>query len=714
MISSSHASNFVTFFRSHLLQTNPAAGDGLGPLLAIVAEDGHWKPEALALARQRLDGALDAWGVQGGGRYNDVSAHEVTEVLRDHWGVSHFPVSMGEAGRRMAKRRAATGRATNGVSDQTVGNWHRAVLESAAFKAALARDLHSKQDLRPGAPLSTWSTQPDTWPEDVDGERRGLVRRAQEMAGPSMALTDEDWLQVLRELVADAVYEDYLTGTGTEPLRRTMNSVVLDAWFWRDAGHAPVETQGIALRADIRERTLRRLAAVARMFSHDVVPRPGQKDAESALGRLRDVAAQRTVVRGGTRGQLQRVTYRPARSEIEFRLRRDAERAQPPRIALEELLAGTTVADLLESRASDIRATRHRDAALTMSDTYLHLRRTVDWDRIGPFDLVRIELADHTAQLGFLDRGLDHHLFELRDLIAAAPSSSTGVAYKWLPARIEALLEARYQKFRPAALRCDAALEELDRRWAQGKMEHKAYLESSQQIALAGAGITVRMLERSLAMAREASISLFVRTWAPRCVAHIDRALANLEILDGPTLGLTQTARHDYHLSSIAWRTWTPVVGLRIKIALHLASTTGLLGPTQLPIPSIPELRDAYRTLAAMPELDGRDSLNLVRFALWIGLLGDGTIPAVRDLAPALRAHFLDVGSPEDETSWEGRRIPLDYSAIASLLESEGHDDGVLGRLRPGGVIEAHLESRNPGALREWRATVERVSREKA
>lgn len=707
MISSSHASNFVDFFRSNLLQTNPSDGRGLGPLISILGSDGSWAPDALARARRHLDIALEDWASEGGRHYKDVTSADVARVLRDYWGLAHFPVSLGEAGRRMTTWHEASNR-TKGASDQTVANWNRAVLESSAFKAALARELPAEPTSKPTGHLPTWSPHPETWPEDVGGERQRLLRRARELAGPTVALSAGDWVQVLRELVADSVYENYLTGT--ETMRRTMNNVVLDSWFWKDAAHEPIEAQQFAIRADVREQTLARLAAVCRMSFHDVLPQARQVVNESVVEKLRDVATQRIAVRSGARDGL-RVSYRPARSEIEFRLRRDALPEQPPRVPIEELLVGATITDLLESRASEIRATGNRDAALAMSDTYLHLRRSVDWDSVRPYDLIRIELADHTAQLGFLDRQLDHHLYELRDLIATAPASATGVAYKWLPARIEALLEARHQKFRLAALRCEAALGELDQRWSHGRMEHKAYLESSQQIALAGAGITVRMLERSIATARDESVSPTIRSWAPRCVSQIQRALANLALLDGPTFGLAQAARHDLHLSSIAWRTWTPVVSLRIKIALHIASGAGLLGASQLWIPSVSELRDDYRLLAAMPELDGRDSLNLVRLALWIALLGDGTIPAVRDLAPALRAHFLDVVSPADTSSWESSRIPIDFPAIASLLESQGHDDGLLGKLRPGGITEGHLERRNPGALREWRTAVAQVSR---
>jgi hypothetical protein len=709
MLTQPVVSNCVTFYRAQFglpKVTAPPVADLRGASGFVVAPDGTWRAEGLALLRRALRVGLDAWAVggDGGPRLNlGLTRRRAADAVAAHWGVSRFPLTLAAAVEPL------------GRSDQFLSDLLDPVVASPTFRAAFSARLPPRPDSLPVGERPWWDSEPIEWPGGSTfgwDEKRALERAVLNRVAVSNRLSRDEALPALREVVATRVMDEYLAHPDHSRLQRTFNGLVLDAWFWRDPGTVRFDVDPAPERdwSRVSEPTRRRLAVMTQLFCHDIaLPHPDDPELDEATRtELTHVAQVRgalllTTAHHGRR----RVLRDPPRSELEYVLRRDTpvERIGAA-LSPEQVREGTGIAGQLDGRAREIRAPRFAETIASLCEGYLRLRADVDWDVVtDPFDAMTIEVADHSVHLDLLRLGREDLLRRLTTLIDATPASARGLAYRHMSARIESLLDARHRNFPRAIARIVHALRALDGIAEHPGLDPKALLESRQQLHLSCAGIAIRIVEATVARTRRPGPHPQARRWAAVAHEHIAHAARYLGRLDSPDIGLGTTRGEDGYVSTVGWRILPAIIRFRVNAVTLVAHDAGLLGDgLEFPVGTLRTLESDYVDLASSPDLTDRDTLDLVRSALWIPALGDGTLPAVPGLVAA-RAGFLDVPNPEDVVDWSGLRVALDVDAVHALYARLGQDAGAIAKIDPDGVLGRRLTARNVNWFTRLRVT---------
>jgi len=694
MLTTDSAASLVKYFRAQFglpWLTTPELGL-LGHAASLfVTADGRWRPEGLTITRRRLLASLHAWtttdgrdAVPSGG----VSGRDVASALARYWGASHFPSS--------ADRAAAD----IGRTGQFLLDWEKRFMESDAVRTALVAGLERPPDQLPDGARPVWWGSPAAWPGNEHEERASLARGIAMRAFGDVPPTRDERLQVIREVVASRIMDLYLAHPDDSLLRRTFNGMVMRPWFWDDPGVIRFDLERTP--ADpMSPRTASALAAMTQMFAHDcALPLEDAEAEKKVVRRLAATTAMRQVLLA-TPAHEGRRTLRTAapRSELEFVLRRDApfeDPGTPP--SASELRESTTIVDDLEHWAGLIHRPRLPYEAAELCRRYVEHRRRVEV--LHPFDALRLEVSDHSVHLDLLRLKLDDLTSELGTIIRSTSATVRGLAYRPLSSRIEALLDARKGGFPRAVGRIENALSRLEANAMDPSIDPRALVESRQQLNLSAAGIAVRILEATISLTRSPEPNPQARRWAARALSHVDASIDHLGELASPGYWGSSEDGAAAYLSTPAWKILPSILRFRIRVAVLAADHAGLLSRVSFGVGDVEQVESEYVSLVSHTDLTEPDALSVIRNALVLAFIGEGSLPAAPGLSIA-RAGFLDVANAADVVAWEGERVTLDLDAIDSLFRNVNQDAGIMDKMVPDGPLASSMR-RQPELFDRW------------
>jgi len=287
--------------------------------------------------------------------------------------------------------------------------------------------------------------------------------------------------------------------------------------------------------------------------------------------------------------------------------------------------------------------------------------------------------------------------------------------------RNHSLVAARASRFGSGVSRIVRGLDNVRYLQNNGMLDAKAAIETAHQLALAGAGVYLRIIENLYRDPRtgspDARMEESVRNALFLSAQTLER-LSSLAEVDG---GLSAKRHDDNYISSVIWRVQSRVIRLRVQLAARTALLAGLCPPLTQPHAlardaalsttldcDIPHIQQSYLDLVRTTELTEANEVAVVQLALWLAFLNGGRIPVARDAAPALKnLRFLDLDPAEIVEGSVGWRH-MDVAAASRFLIGKNANAGILSGIRQTGpVADALTVSSAQGerlkAFTQWR-----------
>lgn len=706
----------------------------LGPLLPYVMTHTGWRPDWPARARRGLAQAIRGFAAAHAG--NPAFDRRVT-ALGMLWGVDEFPGTTDSVARRL------------GVARDTVGGWLRDALDEEGPRESIALDIPADG---PGPEtvgtrhVQRWAGDAGDWPPA--GHFRALAAsllRVYELS----EVTPRELREILRRMVMRYAKEVYLRHDQHADLMRQFAHDVVKVWR-RDSltsfsappeSPPPVGDHG------------RSVAAVTHLLAYELVAddlhrdRFDQADAELEttrilLGVTPDPGRRRAFYvptdahdDAWTADETRRLGGFVVGSAYGGLAARTTPLAAGPRPAFDGVQAFAEAEDMRAAhptqrpklaeeyvrRRSAYRRFRGRPLRGGLAERMKASRRHDNDD--ASVDGALLALADQAVHLIVLNLERWDLLDELSRAIRRTDRS---FSYAELEHRNQGL---RFSKLRDHARGIHwivAAERRIDERvLIGGPIDSVALLESAHQIALAAAGVCIRVVEEMIAEDDAEIPPEIVRGYAVAALRWSWVATERLDRLDrvprdDETEGLPQSRYDDLHISWRGWRALTRLHLLRARIVVRAAILGGLLPERALhpeqALGSDPSVRcdleaidEVYREIIRMPEIEAEHLPAVVIQSLWIAAMSNGIVPCEPDSTPLIKETVFLTVPPDDPAPRPGDVMEFSFPAAAEWVASTpSFVAGVFGYLSLDSPVGAALVASSDGKYTEWRASVRR------
>ena len=710
-VTTRHLDGLIAFQRAVLYRTERMPDVALGPLISIYLDSHGWTPDGVAVARRLLDGMLAEYEKSTKPLTQTAfSRTERASALRLYWGIDEYPAKASEAA-------ASLGSSTQSPpATNTLYGWQQAVIEDRSVLKWV-----NDQTLPPPAsapldwPRPSWRAPQHEWPADKEWppgsltggiEARAILGGARAVASENQ--TDSTMLQALREVVSEEL-ERYFGSPNHTTRFRHMRDRVVGPWAEmqkRGFFVPPFSRSSSATRdSDVRDS----VATAAQMFFHEAVSGAGALTAR-LRSRIAAVAEIDEVIDLATRAIL-----------VAQNLPVDGQTASAgsehkPAALIEmhfSIPADTTDESThdrvlwLYEHSQSIRKSPPF-AIVEFIDSYVKHRLEIDWYGLTIADAVLLELADQSVHLDAARAKNADLVSRMTAIIQTPGHTPAGNAYRVLANREQSLIHTKNNEHAEAAHSIAQGFEQLHFLGESGAIDRRASMEAAHQLALAGAGVFLHLLETHMCNTHttprrpRADIQL-----AARNAVFFSRIASDR--LNGLQESLTPVRHADNHISSTEWRMKTRAIALRVGLAVHTAVEARLCADpnkgSSRPIGErfdLSSLHENYMRLITLPELRLSDRREVIQASMWFGLLNSGELPLAPALTDALkRIEFID-GDPVDM----GHSRPLDLHASSAWLTAEKSDAGILSRLADNIPASILLDERSNGMFTAARAVL--------
>jgi len=359
--------------------------------------------------------------------------------------------------------------------------------------------------------------------------------------------------------------------------------------------------------------------------------------------------------------------------------------------------------------ANVIRGTTSKIARAQLCETYMEIRRPLKFEHFKSADVVMLVLADQSAHLDMVYLKLEELVKELGELIEDASPGQAEGAYRALIHRNDSLIHTKNARHRQAVTSIHQGFKDLEWLREHGFIEDRAARESAHQLALAGAGVYIRVVEVQL---RERALpGPDVRLYENARSALFLSSETGTRLSELEAEGLPGKRHDDQHISAVSWRVQSRIIRLRTQLAIRTAVKSKLTNPiaqdkwhdNETYDVELVQLCNSYTRLVETQELQLANRVEVVQFALWLAFLDQGNIPVVRDLAPALKElHFIDSDPASISRHGVNHRV-LDVESATLWLVGQGANAGILSALPATGPVVDHLTQSSGGVFTSWR-----------
>lgn len=687
----------------------PERVGALGPLAGLVVANGRWREDGLACVHGFLTECLSKT-VEGVQTYGDVKPSIVRNVLEAMWGLSHSPLSVGEAVKFVGP----------GVHGSTPSRWEERLIEgdrTVDWIESKIDDIQNREE-DGSKPLSSrpfwYQADGACWPPG-DPYLLGkavsdvLIDRARRALGIERSSSDTSYASlVLLEAAKHSLRQYHSYRTESSQAYRYLENGVFVEWakVKEILEHPPLYGSSASKG---RYRTQVAASVQLRMF---LLKREDFLRAESKISL--------------------RVTHFPG-SDLgnqPLRIRRLLESGEvETRKFVDEALclgeAGSKAdADLLMSQAALMRKTDDFRLKKYLMDIYMSARVS-DISSLPDNQLATIALADHSVQLDMLNSEDAAGIAKLTVLINSMNSINPRKGLALHTLRSEIVLNNKRNAtdvamvFGGIAYRRALALE------GEGWTSVIERMEVLQQVDLALAGVFVRALERSFRGNRDDRIAYYA-SWALWCSSL---ALARIAFLEQPDVGGgLPTVRHsEGRISTTGWRVQPEVIRLRTVVAVSTAIQSRLVEEAAV-VKCLEGLRykrlhreseltafleqqqveyttafacTLYRNLIVRRELTPGHQLDIVRVAVWIALMNGGEIPVEIGASAGIRElNFLDT-NPAHLVNGGMQTVQIDIDRAVDWIHERSTDFGLISWLKRSDRVHKYLRRASEGRYDE-------------
>jgi len=720
-ITPAHIAALVDFYVGSMTGSENLSGIGnLGPFSRLLIDENGWTGAGLAKSRQHIGRMLRIYASretkkpEGG-----VTTKRVAESLAKHWGLTEYPVGLGVVFDEFPK-----GTDESFPARKTMYDWPRRVQSSGAVLSWLNYEWLPNTPATfarlPSGPRPRWGGSKEAWPPETvngsaiyEGEREELVVAALATAGIS-GLDGKDTINVLREVVAEHLLSNYFARASSSQMYRHLLHRLAAPWASGDALALSEFSRDVEEKPADSGHYTHTAAVATQLFFHDAALglSPGIADrlrevAQARFGALamRELATENSL---NVLGAIMRTVADDAIQRFIFRTTKSTTLEDIVLVGAIEKSHDTHLAASLYKTAIELRNARSAREKHDYGEKYMRDRRTVDWAKVGDADAVLLELADQSAQLDFVYQRMHNLAEELGELIRDTASTGRGLAYRALVHRNESLVHAQQSRFGSGVNSIVRGLESVRHLEREGVLDAKAARETAHQLALAGAGVYLRIIE---------NLYRDPRTTVPD--ARVEESVRNALFLSSQTLerlgeledcGLAANRHDDNYISSVSWRVQSRIIRLRVQLASRTAILAKICPPLTSKTPlgrtldcDIPHLIQSYLDLIETPELTAANEVVVVQLAMWLAFLNGGRVPVAEALSPGLKMlRFLDADPSRLSPGGSATRV-MDIRAASEFLLTMKSNAGILSGIREKGHVASVLLEHSGGAFAEWR-----------
>ncbi|WP_442574834.1 hypothetical protein ACSBPH_13495 [Microbacterium sp. F51-2R] len=728
------------------------APDRLGALNHVVRDaDGAWRPDGLTATRillRRIVSAYETADADGRPR-RDVQL--TARAIRRRWGLFGYPSdepthnALLERGDLSASFHVdevvdidIDDGATLSYSDRS--RWQQAVAKHPDALAVAAEGINLEwariddDEARLDSDnLPRWDTAKRTipsWPPGgaLPGTEGGWLIRAlgaqlghdERIVGPgeSDGARNRQLLHVLRRLAVDrhAFYLGLRLDTQRHffHLRHAMARV----WFTDDLlDLGGIEEFGSDAEVGSTARPLLlSQASIARMEFYAVIH---EWDARATDEVLRRRSSAREIFLGLERlpDALQQFEERLKETYFRTAKRGDEQlRDKPDDITIPEFVRrAEPKARELYTLAQQIRLLPTRDIV----SEYISRRSDPDllFDKMSTTSQRTVLLADQAVSLDCVnirDQGLQATIAAfLRE------SSVAGIEYAQFDSRDRAVLGTK-EGTRAGLMRAIAegarGIEELshvrrkaNEEFSNVRVNERAALETEQQMSLALAGATVRVLEdlmKSDPRVQKSKSHDVVAGEVSAALLWSQRTVMALNSLDEKGY-LASERYHDGYLASVAWRAPTSIIRHRALCTAYLVAAAYGIESDQLP--TLLDLDIAYDRMVSTVEINDGHVPQVMQGVLLHSFLTAGRLPFAAQYATVLQSFdFVTMFAETEDTRAHYVYLDGRKRMLATLTNFERQwDYGAIGGVAAGSPIARALDKRSHHEFSHWRTYVE-------
>lgn len=689
------------------------AGRQLGPLRHLIAQDGNWRRDWLAMSRHVLEVALVGYSSSDHRLNKGITPVEQEGDLRRHLGIDKYSTQL-RAGSAAGSR-------------NTVGDWTKKLFKSISAQNLVQTEIDQLFSSCDGScwlleALPIWQPRwSDSWWFREDEEAELLAQVRQQLG--SALKTEDNRTSLLRFLLRHTVATrlvDYFSDNEQKAIDiwRTVHQSVFPNWYREEVfGVAPDITADNKSKSE--NTYVDKIGVVTSMFAWtvalDLDNRQSIRRSYEEFGRTRSTEdTWRTLVglipsnigglvlSAGSDFAVTRLVRARGLTDLSVRATSadGALSARKPK-------AGSDFLDLAKEirRESDIELKR------CLIGQYIEWRYSCE--PIGQGDQRQIALADHLIHWDTVVAELTDLNLEMAYLIESGNPMEAGLGYRTHRFRSLAIGANKRNATAEANNWIDKGIREL---LSIPQLPEIEWRESVHQHALAAAGIRVRYLEYLLRVVPAGTKSARIGAEVHYALSFSGFATSQLKALafDGLPADL-ETARSQGRIATSSWHTQTRIIRFRAALGARTAIMTKLCGSeifedlfddSKQLVYDDGYLVATYRSLIGLPELTTAHQVELCRLALWFAFLRGMQLPLSASVSKVVaELLFLDA-DPRHIVNGQAERRLDPYEVTEWLdLRPEGREDaGWLSWTQPSSAAARYLNLASESRYREWRA----------